>query len=49
MLNLFFLTALTATALALLATASYVLPVDNLQAVKISLSGYGMSELCRIE
>lgn len=48
MLNLLLLTALTATALALPATASYILPVDNLQAIKMSLPGYGMSELYRI-
>ena len=49
MLNLLLLTAITATALTLPAAASYILPVDNLQAIKISLVGYGMSELYRIE
>ena len=49
MFNLLLLAALTATLLALPAAASYILPVDNLQAIKISLNGYGMSELYRIE
>jgi hypothetical protein len=49
MFNLLLLAALTATLLALPAAASYVLPVDNLQAIKITLHGYGTFELYRIE
>lgn len=49
MLDLLLLTALTATLLLLPATASYILAVDNLQAIKISLSDYGISKLSCIE
>ena len=49
MLDLLLLTVLAATLLALPTSASYVLPVDNLQAIKMSWSYYSMSELYRIE
>ncbi|KIW69574.1 hypothetical protein PV04_05444 [Phialophora macrospora] len=49
MFNLLLLAPFTATLLALSAAASYVLPVDKLQAIKISLHGYGASDLCHVE
>lgn len=49
MFNLLLLAALTDTLLALPTLASDVCPVDNLQAIEISVLGYGVSELCRIE
>ena len=43
------LTVLMVTVLVLPTAARYALPVDNLQAIKLSLYGYGMSELYHME